>query len=144
MELGATAAEDVGEPAAAVAAHAQTAEAEPWTASPVTAPQPETTHARAAELMAALDMLACDHILRRMVPHLLAGLHWHAKSVDPQPIPDAADAIHDTCSIMSLGNHWTYQHGNTYSASWYFGSDSGTLILSLSDSSEAHGHKYGE
>lgn len=86
MELGATAAEDVGEPAAAVAAHAQTAEAEPWTASPVTAPQPETTHARAAELMAAL----------------LEGLHWHAKSVDPQPIPDAADAIHETAQVGTL------------------------------------------
>ena len=62
---------------------AQTADAEAWTDSPVTGPQPLSTHSSAAELMAAL----------------FAGLHWQAKSVGPQPTFAAAGLIHVTCVI---------------------------------------------
>jgi len=65
--------------AGAEAAQAQTAEAEAWTARPVTAPQPETTQLRAALAMAA-DWDA---------------LHWQAKSMAPQPTPLAAELMHD-------------------------------------------------
>lgn len=65
--------------AGAEAAQAQTAEAEAWTARPVTAPQPETTQLRAAEAMAA----DWDE------------LHWQAKSMAPQPTPLAAELMHD-------------------------------------------------
>ncbi len=65
--------------AGAEAAQAQTAEAEAWTARPVTAPQPETTQLRAALAMAA-DWVA---------------LHWQAKSMAPQPTPLAAELMHD-------------------------------------------------
>lgn len=63
-----------------MAAHWHTAAALDWTARPVTAPHPETTHGRAEDAMAA----DCD------------ALHWHAKSVSPQPTPDAAAAIQET------------------------------------------------
>ncbi|MCJ1340283.1 hypothetical protein MMC09_005577 [Bachmanniomyces sp. S44760] len=62
----------------AEATQAQTALADCCTAIPVTAPQPERTQFSAAALMAAL----------------LEGLHWQAKSVPPQPTPDAADWMH--------------------------------------------------
>jgi len=80
--------------AGAEAAQAQTAEADAWTARPVTAPQPETTQLRAALAMAA----DWDE------------LHWQAKSMAPQPTPLAAELMHDVyfhqsttfCRVASL------------------------------------------
>ena len=80
----AMAAEEDPEPADA--AQTQTAEAEVWTARPVTGPQPLRTQPKAALLMAA-DF---------------AGMHWQAKSVVPQPAPEAADWIQETWESRQL------------------------------------------
>ena len=63
-----------------MAAHSHTAAALDCTASPVTAPQPDTTQGSAEDAIAA----DCE------------GLHWQAKSPSAQPTPDAALAIHET------------------------------------------------
>ena len=70
--------------AGAEATQLQTAAAEDCTARPVTAPHPETTQLSAALAIAA-DWEA---------------LHWHAKSCEPQPTPEAAELIQETWSCQ--------------------------------------------